>query len=311
MTLRRGFALARGRAGRGGRGRDHDRRLDARGDRRRARPAAPASLAVGSLVDRSAGRVDLGLPRESLLALEVPTWTRRRPARCAPQGSKPEKPGSRARRAPQCPSIRLTLAYDGTDFLRLAAPGRGGGPHGAGRARSGRSRGSPAGRGVAVAGAGRTDAGVHALGQVASFELPRPLAARRAAAGAQRAAAARTCACSRRWPRRGGFHARRSARLEAVPLRARLRRRAAAAAAALRGVDPPHAARRGGRARGGRLSSSAAATSPRSPRPAARSRPPCATVTRSEVALRRAQGSSTRSRPTASCARWCAAWWAG
>lgn len=54
-------------------------------------------LAVGSLVDRSGGRVELGLPRESLLALEVPSWPAESCPLCA-QGSQPEKPGSRAAR---------------------------------------------------------------------------------------------------------------------------------------------------------------------------------------------------------------------
>jgi orotate phosphoribosyltransferase len=52
-------------------------------------------IAVGSLVDRSGGRVELGVPRESLLSLEVPSY----PAESCPQcaaGSRPEKPGSRS-----------------------------------------------------------------------------------------------------------------------------------------------------------------------------------------------------------------------
>ena len=55
-------------------------------------------LAVGSLVDRSGGAVDLGVPRESLLALDVPSVRRPRPARCARRARRPEKPGSRAPR---------------------------------------------------------------------------------------------------------------------------------------------------------------------------------------------------------------------
>ena len=55
-------------------------------------------LAVGSLVDRSAGSVDLGLPRASLLSLDVPTWEAAICPLCA-QGGKPEKPGSRAKPA--------------------------------------------------------------------------------------------------------------------------------------------------------------------------------------------------------------------
>jgi orotate phosphoribosyltransferase len=53
-------------------------------------------LAVGSLVDRSGGSVELGVPRRSLLTLEVPTWAAADCPLCA-QGSAPEKPGSRSR----------------------------------------------------------------------------------------------------------------------------------------------------------------------------------------------------------------------
>jgi orotate phosphoribosyltransferase len=51
-------------------------------------------VAVGSLVDRSGGGVDLGVPRHSLLTLEVPAWP---PAACplCASGSRAEKPGSR------------------------------------------------------------------------------------------------------------------------------------------------------------------------------------------------------------------------
>jgi tRNA pseudouridine38-40 synthase len=82
------------------------------------------------------------------------------------------------------PLYRVTLAYDGSDFLgwQLQRP----------REPASRLRGGAGGRTVqgvleealgrlaggervAVAGAGRTDAGAHALGQVAGFELPRRL----------------------------------------------------------------------------------------------------------------------------------------
>ena len=55
-------------------------------------------LAAGSLVDRSGGAVDLGVPRVSLLSLEVPTYPADACPLCA-AGSKPEKPGSRAQPA--------------------------------------------------------------------------------------------------------------------------------------------------------------------------------------------------------------------
>jgi len=51
-------------------------------------------LAVGSLVDRTGGTVDLGVHRRSLLAIDVPTYTADGCPMCA-QGGKPEKPGSR------------------------------------------------------------------------------------------------------------------------------------------------------------------------------------------------------------------------
>ena len=51
-------------------------------------------IAVGSLVDRSAGDVEFGVPRRSLLRLEVPTWEAAACPLCA-AGSRPEKPGSR------------------------------------------------------------------------------------------------------------------------------------------------------------------------------------------------------------------------
>jgi orotate phosphoribosyltransferase len=53
-------------------------------------------LAVGSLVDRSGGVVDFGVPRRSLLVLEVPTFAPEACPLCA-QGSRPEKPGSRSK----------------------------------------------------------------------------------------------------------------------------------------------------------------------------------------------------------------------
>jgi tRNA pseudouridine38-40 synthase len=73
------------------------------------------------------------------------------------------------------PLYRVTLAYDGTDFhgWQLQRPGAGRTVQGALEEALGRIAGG--GR-VAVVGAGRTDAGVHAVGQVAAFELPRELA---------------------------------------------------------------------------------------------------------------------------------------
>ncbi len=76
------------------------------------------------------------------------------------------------------PLYRVTLAYDGTDFAgwQLQRPGGGRTVQGVVEEALGRLAGGGGAR-VAVAGAGRTDAGVHALGQVASFDLPRELEA--------------------------------------------------------------------------------------------------------------------------------------
>ena len=52
-------------------------------------------LAVGCLVDRSVGEVDFGVPRCSLLRLDVPTYPAESCPLCA-AGSRPVKPGSRA-----------------------------------------------------------------------------------------------------------------------------------------------------------------------------------------------------------------------
>jgi orotate phosphoribosyltransferase len=96
MTLRRGFTLEDGDPvvvvedviTTGGSTREVLEAVKARGAR---------VLAVGSLVDRSGGALDLGVPCRSLLELEVEAYPAEACPLCA-QGSKPEKPGSRAAR---------------------------------------------------------------------------------------------------------------------------------------------------------------------------------------------------------------------
>jgi orotate phosphoribosyltransferase len=51
-------------------------------------------LAAGSIVDRSGGAAELGVPRRALLSLEVPTYPAASCPMCA-AGSAPVKPGSR------------------------------------------------------------------------------------------------------------------------------------------------------------------------------------------------------------------------
>ncbi len=132
------------------------------------------------------------------------------------------------------PRYRVTLAYDGTDLqgwqLQAPQPGT--------RTVQGEVEAAllrlVGGRRVVVAGAGRTDAGVHAEGQVASFDLPRELAPERLVRalngllpGDVRALEAGAVAA--------GFHARRDAwgklyryRLDTGPVQLPTRRRTAA-----------------------------------------------------------------------------------
>ena len=69
------------------------------------------------------------------------------------------------------PSFKITLAYDGTDFVGWQRQANGVSIQGLIEDALADLEGRP----VAVAGAGRTDAGVHALGQVAGFSLERSI----------------------------------------------------------------------------------------------------------------------------------------
>ncbi len=71
------------------------------------------------------------------------------------------------------PSFRITVAYDGTDFVGWQRQANGVSIQGLIEDALGKLEG----RAVAVAGAGRTDSGVHALGQVAAFTLERAMPA--------------------------------------------------------------------------------------------------------------------------------------
>lgn len=108
------------------------------------------------------------------------------------------------------PLYRATLAYDGTDFegWQLQAAAR------AARTVQGCFEEALArlsgGEAVRAHAAGRTDAGVHALGQVVSFELPRPFEPARLARALNGLLPrdVRVLAAAEAAP---GFHARRSA----------------------------------------------------------------------------------------------------
>jgi orotate phosphoribosyltransferase len=59
-----------------------------------ARRSGGIVTAAGSLIDRSAGKSDLGVPRAALAVLDVPAWPPETCPLCA-AGSRPVKPGSR------------------------------------------------------------------------------------------------------------------------------------------------------------------------------------------------------------------------
>jgi orotate phosphoribosyltransferase len=94
MTLRRGFAIEAGEPvlvvedviTTGGSTREVMDAVRGRGGR---------VLAAGSLVDRSDGVVELGVPRASLLSLAVEAYSPHACPLCE-KGGKPEKPGSRS-----------------------------------------------------------------------------------------------------------------------------------------------------------------------------------------------------------------------
>jgi tRNA pseudouridine38-40 synthase len=104
-------------------------------------------------------------------------------------------------------TLKLLLAYDGTEFLGWQRQATGPSIQGVLEAALSRIEGSQ----VAVAGAGRTDSGVHAAGQVASAEVTLTLdeSTLRRALNAMIPPAIRVLRVEEREP---GFHARFSAR---------------------------------------------------------------------------------------------------
>ena len=314
MTLRRGFALEPGERGGGGRGRDHHRRLHARGDGGRDARGARV-LAVGQPGRPQRRQRATSACRAAACSRSTCRPMRPTRARCARDGLAAGEAGLARRCAladVRMPAYRVTLAYDGTDFDGLAGAGRG---HGRApcRARS-RTALAPlvdAARVAVVAGAGRTDAGVHALGQVASVrarrarwrpsDLRRALNALLPARRARRSASPRVRATA---STPAAARARSSTATCSTPGPCSSPPRRRYAGHVPWPLDRDARARRRPRSSSGRHDFASLASAGGSVKTTVR------TVTRSEAALRRRRRSSTRWRPTASCARWCAAWWA-
>ncbi|MGD8375632.1 MAG: tRNA pseudouridine(38-40) synthase TruA [Acidobacteriota bacterium] len=104
-------------------------------------------------------------------------------------------------------TIRMTLQYDGTDYLGWQTQPRGGTVQDAVEDRLGRILDHP----LRVHGAGRTDRGVHARGQVGSFATANPLELGRMMRGLNALLPADVAVlAAREVPE--GFHARHSAR---------------------------------------------------------------------------------------------------
>ncbi len=112
-------------------------------------------LAAGSIIDRSGGAADLGVPRVALktrCAAPVVQWSSR-------------DRGRSMRR------IRIQVAYDGSDYHGWQVQPGLSTVQGTLEQVFGQIEGRP----VHVAGSGRTDAGVHALAQVAAVDMENPI----------------------------------------------------------------------------------------------------------------------------------------
>ena len=164
-----------------------------------AREAGASVVGAAAIVDRSGGTIDFGVPSYALVRLVVPTYDPEACPLCAKgvpvveagieanigrrsrdRGSRGADPRTLDPHEPTVPrslrsvmrTFKVTVSYDGTDFSGFQRQAN---------ARSVQAELEAAlaaieGKHVTVSGAGRTDAGVHALGQVASFKLSNAIA---------------------------------------------------------------------------------------------------------------------------------------
>ena len=132
-------------------------------------------VGAAAIIDRSGGRHGLPVPFAALCPMDLPTYppdacplcARRLPGRQARFAHVAEEPvAARAR------TLRLVVAYDGADFAGWQRQAGHRTVQGELEAVLAAIEGAP----VHVAGAGRTDAGVHAAAQVASCRLTAAIA---------------------------------------------------------------------------------------------------------------------------------------
>ena len=161
------------------------------------------------------------------------------------------------------PRYKLTIEYDGTPFVGWQMQDNGASVQG----RLAEAIKAFSGEDVIPRGAGRTDAGVHALGQVAHFDLAKDWADRQGARCAQRAVSARSDQRARLRDASPTISTRVSRRPRVIISIASSTGAARSALDRDRAWQVVRTARCRGHARGGAGASSATTTSPPSARP--------------------------------------------